>query len=358
MVSEARNANFFTAYYPARAAFRELTRTAGGQLETIPLDATGPDGDKLTVDIAWLGADSARHVVLHSAGLHGVEGFAGSAIQIQTLRELPAIPGDTALVLVHILNPHGMSWIRRVNEHNVDLNRNALYGESYTGAPKAYSELDGFLNPPSPPASDLFLIKAGWLVLRHGMPTLRQAVAGGQYEFPRGLFFGGKQLEQSLDRYHSFLARRLRSAERVVAIDVHSGLGKYGGDTLVSDPKSIEKLSKVFGRKITSSEPDEGPAYRIRGGLESLVSAALPNAEVLFVTQEFGTYGPVRNLHALREENRWHHFGGGGLDHPAKRALMEAFNPNDNNWRESVLRRGSETLERAVESVRGQIHWE
>jgi hypothetical protein len=350
MVSEARSANFFTAYYPARAAFRELTQSSGGQLETIPLDATGPDGEKLTVDIAWLGTDSPRRVVLHSSGLHGVEGFAGSAIQILTLRESPVVLQDTALVLVHILNPYGMSRLRRVNEHNVDLNRNALPAGSYAGAPKAYSELDSFLNPPSPPGSDLFLIKAGWLVLRHGMPTLRQAVAGGQYEFPRGLFFGGKQLEQSLDRYHSFLARRLKSAERVVAIDVHSGLGKYGEDTLLAEPRKLEVLRAIFGRTITSSEPLDGPAYRIRGGLESLVSAALPNAEVLFVTQEFGTYSPIRNLHALREENRWHHFGAGDLDHPTKRALLQAFNPDDDNWRKAVLRRGFDTLKAVLGS--------
>jgi hypothetical protein len=242
-----------------------------------------------------------------------------------------------------------MAWLRRVNENNVDLNRNAVCDGNYTGAPEGYSDLDAFLNPPSPPAADFFLIKAAGLILRYGMPALRQVVARGQYEYPRGLFFGGKQLEQSLVLYKSFLEQRLKSAEQVVAIDVHTGLGKYGTDTLLADPTSLEKLGKVFERKITSSEPQAGPAYRIRGGLESLVRAVLPDAEVLFVTQEIGTYGPVRNIHALREENRWHHFGGGGLDHPTKRALLNAFRPDDASWQQAVLQRGLSTLWKAID---------
>src|SRR5262245_21714062 len=103
MVSERRDQNFFTDYITARAAFRELVERNGGALEVLPLNATGPRGETLGIDIAWFGNKAPRRAVLHSSGLHGVEGFAGSAIQIQTLRDLPQIPDDTALILVHIL---------------------------------------------------------------------------------------------------------------------------------------------------------------------------------------------------------------------------------------------------------------
>jgi hypothetical protein len=353
MLSDRRSHNFSTDFFPARSAFRELAERAGGRLEMLPLDAHGPNGQSLGIDIAWFGAENPRRVVVHSSGLHGVEGFAGSAIQIQALTELPALPDDTALILVHILNPYGMSWLRRANESNVDLNRNALGDESYTGVAKAYSNLDSFLNPQSPPSGNsflFFLARAALLVIRHGMLALRQAVAGGQYEYPKGLFFGGKKLEQGLQHYGAFLARRVKSAERVIAIDVHTGLGKYAEDTLLADPKNVERLRRVFGRQVTSSEPEAGPAYRVRGGLESLVAHST-NADVLFVTQEFGTYGPIKNLYALREENRWHHYGKGTLDHPAKRALKAAFNPDDETWRTSVVDRGLNVLKIAIAGV-------
>ena len=136
-----------------------MAERAGGRLEALPLDARGPGCETLGIDIVWFGDAKARRVVLHSSGLHGVEGFAGSAIQIQTVRELPRISEGTALILVHILNPYGISWLRRANENNVDLNRNSLIDDAYTGAPENYSKLDPFLNPPSPPSQDLFLLR-------------------------------------------------------------------------------------------------------------------------------------------------------------------------------------------------------
>src|SRR5215471_7735163 len=226
----AINTSFFsTDYFIARSRFREMTASAGGATESLVLDAKGPGGEQLTIDIAWFGAAEPERVLLHSSGLHGVEGFAGSAVQLQLLNALPAVPANGALIIVHILNPYGMAWLRRVNEQNVDLNRNSLFApETYSGAPQMYARLDSLLNPPSPPSSDMYVAKVVWNVLCHGMPALKQAVAGGQYEFPRGLFFGGKRLQQELALYWAFLQKRVAIAKRIVAIDFHTGLGQYG----------------------------------------------------------------------------------------------------------------------------------
>src|SRR5437867_659314 len=123
---KAADAFFSTDYFTAQQRFRRLAAAAGGRLHVIPLDAKAPNGENLCIDIAWFGAARARRVLLHSSGLHGVEGFAGSAIQLQLLSNLPALPNDAALIVAHILNPYGMVWLRRANENNVDLNRNFL----------------------------------------------------------------------------------------------------------------------------------------------------------------------------------------------------------------------------------------
>src|ERR1044071_4619533 len=118
-----RSDRFFSPdYSTARGRFREAAARAGGRLEAIALDPKGPKGESLGIDIVWFGAVSPRRVVLHSSGLHGVEGFAGSAIQLQLLADLPILPEDAAIVVVHALNPYGMVWLRRFNENNVDLN--------------------------------------------------------------------------------------------------------------------------------------------------------------------------------------------------------------------------------------------
>ncbi|PYS30326.1 MAG: DUF2817 domain-containing protein [Acidobacteria bacterium] len=343
------HANYFSPdYSTARSRFRQMVEAAGGRLDVLPLEARGPAGENLGIDIGSFGAENPRRVLLHSSGLHGVEGFAGSAIQLQFLDSLPPVPAETAFVIVHVLNPYGMAWLRRVNENNVDLNRNCLGNTAYAGAPSAYVELESFLNPQSPPTSDLFTLKAIWLILRHGMPALKQAVVGGQYEYPKGLFFGGKQLQQGLERYESFLARRLTSAKQVVAIDVHTGLGKYGEDTLLVDTEQYDTLRRRFGERVTRSDPHESPAYQVRGALESMIFRVLRGAHVDFLRQEFGTYGPVKVLQALRQENRAHYYDDGRSGHPAKTVLREIFCPADESWRQSVLKRGGELLSQAL----------
>jgi hypothetical protein len=282
-------------------------------------------------------------VLLHSSGIHGVEGFAGSAIQRRVLEALPRIPEDGALALVHVLNPFGMAWLRRVNENNVDLNRNFLRdGEDFAGAPEGYRRLEAFLNPPHPPSKDLFRIKATWLILRHGLRPLKQAIAGGQGDFPRGLFFGGHRLEEGAAIFRDWVVRNLSTAKRVAAIDVHTGLGRPGEDTLI-----------VVDRRGASLKAGGNVAYPVRGSLRGMLEESLPHAAVDFVFQEFGTYGPLRVLHALREENRWHHYGNGGLDHPAKKALKLAFCPEKESWQDSVLERGRSLFVRTAQALFG-----
>jgi len=143
----------------------------------------------------------------------------------------------------------------------------------------------------------------------------------------------------------------LISAERIIAIDVHTGLGKHGEDTLLVEEGDYDVLRSMFGERVAPSEPDRSVAYRIRGALDTMIPKAVPKAQVFSVTQEFGTYSATRVLHALREENRWHHYGAGTLDHPTKRILKETFYPQDETWQESVLNRGKELLKQGLSKL-------
>src|SRR5262249_41154050 len=112
--------------------------------------------------------------------------------------------------------------------------------------------------------------------------------------------------------------------------------------------QDYERLSKVFGQRVTALDPDEAVAYRIDGGLESMVFRAITTTRPIFVGQEFGTYKPIKVVHALREENRWHHYGKGTLNHRRKSEIKETFAPADESWRAVVLKRGKELLDQAV----------
>lgn len=333
---------FSPDYASARSRFVAAARAAGATLATLPLGAKGPDDSELGIDVARLGAPDAARVLLHSSGLHGVEGYAGSAIQLATLGRPPAVPAGCALVLVHALNPYGMSWLRRVNENNVDLNRNFLApGERWEGAPPLYSTLDPLLNPPTPAGADRFWLRIGVMALRHGPRALKQAIAEGQYEFPRGLFFGGRSLEAGPRLYLDSLRRNLASAEYLLAVDMHTGLGPRGRETIVLEAgvgtTPVVELARGLGRPLI--EPGRA-AYRIRGGMGGALPAAVPNARVDFLLQEIGTRPVHAVLAALREENRCHH-DGVSLAHPAKRALLEAFCPASSAWRRQAVENGA-----------------
>jgi hypothetical protein len=349
-----RTTDYFSPdYQTARRRFRDAVGLRGGRLDTLKLAGRGPHDEDLTIDIGWFGAAMPRRLLVHSSGVHGVEGFAGSAIQLQWLAEnIPTLASDSAIALVHMLNPYGAAWLRRVNENNVDLNRN--FGAARTAhreSAREYAALDSLLNPRSPPRQDFFLVRSARLVLLHGMVRLRQTVIGGQTTNPKGLFYAGENPEPAVSAYESYLRDRLRHANRIVAIDVHTGFGRYGEDTLMVDAATQHarvnaQMHAAFGPRVQLSD-GTGTAYRVDGSQQDMYTRLVPGAEVHFATQEFGTLRPLRVLAALRAENRWHHYGGGDVSHPVKRRLLEVFCPADERWRAAVLNRGAEVLAQA-----------
>jgi hypothetical protein len=343
---------FSPDYATARERFRAAARSAGAGLDALALDARGPRGEALTIDIARLGGRQAQCVLLHTSGLHGVEAYAGAAIQLAALAEPPQPPAGCALILVHVLNPYGMAWLRRVNENNVDLNRNfTAPGERREGAPALYARLDPLLNPPSPPGADGFLLRLAGYTARHGLRAVRQAIAEGQYDFPRGLFYGGSALEPGPRQYLDWLQRNVPRSAYLLAVDAHTGLGRRGRDTLILEPgvdaTPPDRLARALGRSLV--DPSSGrAAYRIRGGMGGALPRALPGVRIDFVLQEIGTRPALDVLRALREENRCHHHAAARMEHPARIALRDALCPPAPAWRRRAVELGSALLRKAA----------
>lgn len=340
---------FSPDYTTARNRFRMAAQHAGAALDALPLAAPGPRGETLSIDIAWLGAERPRRALLHISGIHGVEAFAGSAAQIALLDAPPPLPADGALMLVHVLNPWGMAWLRRTNEHNVDLNRNFHPdGSTWTGAPPLYNRLDPLLNPASPPGRDAFMLRLAMRGLSHGTRAVRQAIAHGQHRYPRGLFYGGAELQPGPAAFTEWIRARLAGTKEIFAIDMHTGLGPHAMDTLIVEPAADAAALERALRQNTTGSTASPAAYTVRGSLGAALPRLLPGVRCAFVLQEIGTWSPLRVLHALREENRWHHYGSGGLDHPAKRGLLEALCPASPAWRNAAVERGSRLVRNAA----------
>jgi len=245
----SKSSAFSEDYATARNRFREAAAGLGWRLEAHPVGARGPGGEELTVDAAYSTLADPEKVLVLSSGLHGLEEFFGSALQTALLEEwASSSPPEVKCLFLHGLNPFGFAWLRRCNEDNIDLNRNFLLdGDSYKGAPAAYPGLDELLNPRQPPSrSEPFKLKAMWTIARRGMPAFRQAVAAGQYDFPKRLFFGGAAPSRTFQLMNEKLGSWLQGGRHVVHIDLHTGLGPKGVCKLLIDyPLSEDQRTRL-----------------------------------------------------------------------------------------------------------------
>ncbi len=352
-------------YFAAKARFLAVCERLGCELHSLPIDAPSPTGEPLTIDVAVAVAGAARpaRAVVVSSGVHGVEAFFGSAVQVAYLERLPADwrpPAETAFIFIHAVNPFGFAWQRRFNEENVDLNRNFLLpGEAYSGAPplcgtfRAALMRDPNRRRFSPPGSRMAL-----LALRHGVRSFWETLPVGQYEFADWLFFGGSGRSQSAELLGRLLPGLLETCDEVVHLDYHTGLGRWATyKLLLSELDTTEEAGwwrANFGAGAVAPARSAASPYAIRGGFGAWLKAQFPRAQYRFATAEFGTYSPLRVFRALADELHWHaKLGTVDPDHVARRRLTQIFAPRNRRWRMTTLRAGVALIDRAVGALTG-----
>ena len=330
-------------------------------------------------------------LTIHSSGVHGVEGYAGSAIQVAFLQLLGQLYNENehgplrwrhpTIILVHAVNPVGMAHYRRVNERNVDLNRNGLrpdeWSSEYVRAHPNRDNYDRFsatlFNPASPPnifwsAGIGYYVKAAVAVVRYGLAKLKAGMVGGQYHEPTGIFYGGKDhAEPSLRLLEEWLRDFLTattassSSDAVTWIDVHTGLGPFGVDTLLvsnlSDDEQAAPEMQVQHYFNAATQTDSTSASNVAQGYEN-VKGFINNyykylfsdeQKALIVTQEFGTLHLILVGRALILENAaYQHLPSDEAIDWAKRTTKPAFYPQSQRWRRMVLERGIRVLLEAM----------
>jgi len=358
------NTTWFSGdYASARSRFRAAANEIGWVLESHSIDRKGPNGEDLTIDVAMSPGIKKSPTLLVSSGIHGAEGFFGAAVQLGTLHQWASLfkhdSSAIRCVMLHAVNPFGFAWGRRVNEENVDLNRNLLQtGDAFSGSPAGYTDLDALLNPRRVPSRwEPVRFKIMMAIIRYGMPALKQAVASGQYDYPKGLFYGGNKPSRTSEILNEHIDRWLDDSESVFHLDLHTGLGRWGSYRLLIDhPLSTPQQDWSnchFGANSFESCSAEGTAYATRGSFGLWGSARLKSRSYLYAAAEFGTYKAPVVLAALRAENQCYHWGRkeDRATVQAKEQLLEVFCPRSNSWRSHVLDEGIQLVGRAANSL-------
>ncbi|MEO1060730.1 MAG: DUF2817 domain-containing protein [Actinomycetota bacterium] len=343
-------------YPTARDRFLDAVRRRDARLTSHPHPRRGLHDEELAVDVAEVGPADAERVVVVVSATHGVEGYCGSALQTDLLDGLDEVElGADRLVLVHAFNPYGFSWVRRVNEDNVDLNRNFVDWSTSLPATPEYDEIAHLLVPTSwtPEEQQRTTDELMALALDVGLDRFQEIVSSGQYSQPTGIFHGGDGPVWSHRWLRAWASAALASAGEVIIIDLHTGLGPWGhgeliGSTPVDDPVH-ERATALWG-DVRSMVDGDSVSAELSGDWTLAAPELAPEAAVTAVALEFGTVDVIAVLQSLRAD-AWLHAHGDptGPDGEVVRAQVRAaFADDDPAWIATCRERFREVLGQAL----------
>ena len=349
---------FSQSYFTARGKFRTAATAAGAELGSHVIVEEA--GVAYTLDTALI-KGSTEELIIHVSGVHGAEGFIGSAIQTKLLSEWNATrKGPTALFL-HAVNPYGFAKLRRYNENNVDLNRNFFATDAARAAAvnrdpniAGFETFRDLLVPNKIPTlfdRYVFILRGVYYIARYGYSAMKMAMVSGQYHCPEGAYYGGGlQEEKSITVVKSILSA-YTSFKKIVVIDVHSGLGPEGVDTLLV-PSQVDKdgVKAIFGQDAKPEMAGEGAVssgYELTvGGFDYRSIVGGEGKELVEFCAEFGTVPSIVVARAMLMENAAYHLARDSYIHLVTAEwVRDAFYPQKISTKKMYLARGTKAFD-------------
>lgn len=374
---------YSAGYEEARARFREaanvLVSSTPGALTWADPVPSRTETD-LTVDGMYLPPlGRPKRLLVVTSGVHGMEAFVGSAVQLMLLREAgPQFDRrETGYMFVHVLNPYGFKRQRRATENNVNLNRNFGLDQSlYSTANPGYAALRDALEPAGPAGSPwLSLAQVAWQLggrVAMGNATLAllgQSIGQGQFEYAQGLEYGGAGPEPQTRDFLRRLQEIAKPFEQIVLTDLHTGLGdRYRLHLMPGDAdRSVD--AALFAELFTPSEDidayaftpnDSDGFYRTYGDLNNVIPQLLsPEQRAVAVTLEYGTVGnggfaKLETIARVIQENRGFHFGyaSASAEAASRSRFADLFFPSEEKWRVNAIETARATYTKMLMRMR------
>lgn len=372
MAPEPDNLVYFQeSYADCKARFIQAAGKVKASFDRVVVSAMPVEGKRdqdLTIDYCYIPAQkNPKRLLVLTSAVHGVEGYTGSAVQQMFLTELTNKMNldEMGLLVIHGVNPFGFKHKRRFSENNVDLNRNCSADSNlYSTENEGYADLNAFLNQVQPVSMSslgnmFFQLHAISKILQYGMPSLRQAVLQGQYNFEKGVYFGGRQLEPMVADVGDLVQKTAASYEIVFNIDLHTGYGTNGILHLFPDPLKDQtkkaKIEDIFsGNRIDWGDTDD--FYTVTGSFSSYLGQVIPDKYYLTMAFEFGTLdthttmGSIKALHHVMIENQgfWYGYKSEKDEAEVKSRYLESYYPSSEAWRSKVIHDARKLLIQAL----------
>lgn len=345
------NLHYFKATYEdSLEAFLDLARSTEGELLSHKIPGTTQAG--FSFESLYLPASSGKRdkLLILTSGIHGIEGFTGSALQRFFIANnfFDLRDEDTGILIIHGINPFGFKNERRVTENNIDLNRNFDVSEELFALDNpGYARLYRFLNPGHRYSRLSFYKTALLFILKSGMDNLRKAILKGQYQFPDGIFFGGKEFEPQVSIIRNEVLRIGEDYKKILLVDIHTGFGQRGKLHLLGDrsPFIDQKYMNEVFKGLNVEYGQEKDFYSVTGGFTVFLAKIFHNKSLFAgIVFEFGTINSHNPLGSLDSLFRMVNENMKMKSSRDKKLFKEMFYPESSEWREAVLQQFQTTL--------------
>lgn len=348
-----------TDYVTSRGAVLDAAAAHGATFSRHLHPLRGPSGEELSTDVARIGPPpgAARAVVLATSGTHGVEGHAGTGLQLLMLADprLRDLPDDVAFVVVHALNPYGMAWSRRVDHENIDVNRNFVDFDDTPENP-LYWDIDPVMNPVElDPADESWQQEVWDFIGRVGAMEGFVALSGGQYRKATGMQYGGQAPSWSRRTIEAIWLEHVVGSELAINLDIHTGLGPRNVLTLFQTANADEpagRLAAEWFPSVSRYDRTSQDGQLQRGLLGPGLHAITPDGVLgTTLTVEFGTDTEAVVLGAMRADNWLHAHGdpSSALGERIRARSRDAFFLPDETWRTAVAEDGMAIYHQALD---------
>jgi hypothetical protein len=355
--------SFAPNYCDARRAFLETAGQACAQVWSVTHPRRGLQDETLAMDFAWLGPRLASRVLVSLSATHGVEGLYGSGCQVGFLRQQgrAALPPDTAVLLVHGVNPFGFSWLRRVDADNIDVNRNCIDWQQSLPENADYALVHPMLLPAqwSPDSILRLRLQVVELMAKWGARRATRAITGGQYVHPEGLFFGGMGPCWSSTTLAEQARLCLNQASVIAVLDHHTGLGPEGHTEIICrhlpGSQALTLARQWWGDDVTSPVEGQSQSQVIDGNVRVALEQWCAQALVVSAALEVGTQPSEQVMLALVADNWLHQRGEpeSAVGDAIRAQVRDAFFIDTPVWRDRAFTRAMHLYDRTLAGLQG-----
>lgn len=360
---------FAPDYQSARNNFLQAAKKTGLPVRSYVHNVNGLNGEELAIDVVYDGYPEVNQALVVSSGTGGIDGLAGSAIQVFSLRDAQlrqrARAAGVALVFIHIANPYGCSYISRLDEQGINIQRNFMDFEQPLPENTPYDMLHQHILPQEWPPSDDNVAVMQVMLKRLG-GSITRSLFMGQYKHPNGLFYGGTQPSWSNHTLGTIFEEHIQNKDKVAWVDLHvTSMGSFGiGERIFNGPLGTDeeyaRAKRWWGQGsssiLASRFDNSGSVSPHFGSPFNLLNTHCNAKQKTALSLEFGLRTLSESGQAVRADHwlRLHPEASREMQQEIKKDLWQTFYSDSEDWQTMLVMQTRDTLFAAIDGLSEQ----